>query len=129
LTGAALILLALTGPWAAIVGIGHIRRRGRYDLDALQVFNRRQTGGIYWYRTGWNWRAVLAWAIGAAFGLTTVTTTQYTGPFADDVAGGIDVSFLGSYLLAGTLYLLLERVPTFGSGIARPPASAQEPRV
>jgi hypothetical protein len=55
LTAAALILLALTGPWAAIVGIDYIRRRGRYDLEALQVFNRRETGGAYWYgAAGWN---------------------------------------------------------------------------
>jgi hypothetical protein len=65
--------------------------------------------------------------VGAAFGLTTVTTPIYTGAFAD-LAGGIDVSFLGSYFLAGALYLLLETVPIFGSRPSRPPAVVQEPR-
>jgi cytosine/uracil/thiamine/allantoin permease len=126
LTATALILLALTGPWAAIVTIGHLRCRGRYDLDALQVFNRRQTGGRYWFDQGWNWRAVVAWAIGAFFGLTTVTTTIYTGAMAS-LAGGVDVSFVLSYLLAGAVYLALEAVPVFGSRTAPPPAAVHEP--
>jgi purine-cytosine permease-like protein len=125
LTAAALILLALTGPWAAIVGIGHLRCRGRYDLDALQVFNRRQRGGRYWYWHGWNWHAVLAWAVGAAVGLTTVTSTLYTGPLAS-VAGGVDVSFVASFLVAGALYLVLETVPLFGARPALTPAAVPD---
>jgi cytosine/uracil/thiamine/allantoin permease len=124
LTAAALILLALTGPWAAIVTIGHLRSRGRYWEDDLQVFNRGGRGGHYWYWHGWNWRAVLAWAVGAVFGLTTVTTTMYTGRLAN-ITGGIDVSFLGSYVLAGVLYLALETAP-FGSRVALPPTAVHE---
>jgi hypothetical protein len=29
-----------------------VRCGGMYDADALQVFNRRSRGGIYWYRGG-----------------------------------------------------------------------------
>jgi purine-cytosine permease-like protein len=122
LTAAALILLALTGPWAAIVGIDYVRRQGRYDADGLQVFNRRQRGGRYWYWHGWNWRAVLAWAAGAVVGLTTVTSALYTGPFAS-VAGGVDVSFVASFLVAGALYLGLE---TAGGRPALTPAAVPD---
>jgi purine-cytosine permease-like protein len=125
LTAAALILLALTGPWAAIVGIGHLRCRGRYDPDDLQVFNRRQRGGRYWYWHGWNWRAVLAWAVGAAVGLTTVTSTLYTGPLAS-VAGGVDVSFAASFLVAGVLYLGLETLPRSRARPALTPAAVPD---
>jgi purine-cytosine permease-like protein len=125
LTAAALILLALTGPWAAIVGIGHLRCRGRYDLADLQVFNRRQRGGRYWFWHGWSWRAVLAWAVGAAVGLTTVTSTLYTGVFAS-VAGGVDVSFVASFLVAGVLYLVLETVPLFGARPALAPVAVPD---
>jgi purine-cytosine permease-like protein len=128
LTAASLILLALTGPWAAIVGVGHIRSRGQYVADDLQVFNRRETGGAYWYTGGWNWRAVIAWAAGAAVGLTTVTTTLYTGPLAD-VADGVDVSFVGSFLVAGVIYLVLEAVAPLGSRTGIAPAAVREPDV
>ena len=36
------------GARIAIVGIGHFYRRGYYDVEALQVFNRGQTGGASW---------------------------------------------------------------------------------
>jgi purine-cytosine permease-like protein len=125
LTAASLMLLALTGPWAAIVGVGHLRARGRYLTDDLQAFNRRQRGGAYWFTAGWNWRALLAWAVGAAVGLATVTTTLDTGPLAD-VAGGLDVSFVSSFAITGTLYLLLETVLRFGSRPALAPATVQD---
>jgi purine-cytosine permease-like protein len=129
LTAASLILLALTAPWAAIVGIGHIRCRGRYHDDDLQVFNRRERGvGIYWFTGGWNWRAVLAWAAGAAFGVATVTAPPlYTGPFAN-VAKGIDVSFFGAFLIAGISYIVLEAVADLRRSTGARPAPIQEPK-
>jgi hypothetical protein len=38
------------------------------------------------------------------FGLLAVNTTLYVGPLAD-IAGGIDVSTVGSAALAGLIYL------------------------
>ncbi|HKE97475.1 MAG TPA: cytosine permease, partial [Actinomycetes bacterium] len=61
IVAAALILLTISAPWAAIVGIGFLRSRGRYLLDDLQVFNRGERGGAYWFSGGWDWRAALAW--------------------------------------------------------------------
>jgi purine-cytosine permease-like protein len=102
LTAASLILLAVSAPWAAVLGADYLRRRGQYDADALQVWNRRETGGAYWYARGWNLPAVIAWAAGAAWGLLTVKTTLYAGPLAG-IAGGVDVS-LTSFAVAGVLY-------------------------
>jgi purine-cytosine permease-like protein len=128
LTAASLILLALTAPWAAIIAIGHIRCRGQYRDDDLQVFNRGERGvGVYWFTAGWNWRAVLAWAAGAAFGVTTVIAPPlYTGPFAD-VAKGVDVSFFGAALVAAGIYLFLEAVPIFGARSAVGRTAVQGP--
>jgi len=113
LTAISLILVAASAPWAAVIGIGYLRCRGQYLADDLQVFNRRQRGGAYWYRNGWNPAAVVAWAAGCGFGLLTVQTTLYTGPLAN-VAKGVDVSSVGSFLIAGILYLVLETLQRRG---------------
>ncbi|CAM5458348.1 hypothetical protein STANM309S_05798 [Streptomyces tanashiensis] len=53
MTSFVLLLTAIGTPWAVITMIGSVRCGGVYDADALQVFNRRARGGIYWYRSGW----------------------------------------------------------------------------
>jgi len=40
------------------------------------------------------------------FGLLAVNTTLYVGPLAD-IAGGVDVSTIGSAALAGLIYIAL----------------------
>lgn len=105
-TAISVLLVAVGSPWAAIVGIGYILARGAYQLEDLQVFNRGRRGGAYWFTRGWNLRAAIAWAAGAAFGLLAVDTTLYTGPIAD-IADGVDVSFLGAGLISGSIYLCL----------------------
>ncbi|GAA3744988.1 cytosine permease [Streptomyces tremellae] len=102
-----LLLTAVGMPWAVITLIAHRRTGGVYDADALQVFNRRSRGGVYWYRAGWNPRATLAWAVGAAVGLCGVST-PYEGPLLR-LTGGIDCSFVLSGLAGGAVYLVLTR--------------------
>ncbi|MCH0565817.1 MULTISPECIES: cytosine permease [unclassified Streptomyces] len=106
MTSFVLLLTAIGTPWAVITLIGFARCRGVYDADALQVFNRRSRGGIYWYRAGWNMRAALAWALGALVGLLAVSLPQYEGPLLG-LTGGVDCSFLLSGLVGGVVYLLL----------------------
>lgn len=102
ITAASLVLLAVIAPWAAIVGIGFLRSRGEYRLDDLQVGNRGERGGAYWFTRGWNWRALVAWAGGSIFGVLAVQSRAYTGPLAD-IADHVDVSFVGSFTIAGVL--------------------------
>jgi purine-cytosine permease-like protein len=47
--------------------------------------------------------AVVARTVGAASGVLTVNTTLYVGPLAE-IAGGVDLSTIGSAALAGLLY-------------------------
>jgi purine-cytosine permease-like protein len=120
-----IILLVLSTPWAVITGLGYLLCRGRYDLDALQVFNRGERGGRYWFTAGFNYRAVVAFLAGAVFGLLAVNTTLYVGPLAD-IAGGVDVSFAGAALISATLYLVLrllfpERLGVIGAEQAPTP--------
>ncbi|MFF3640661.1 cytosine permease [Streptomyces sp. NPDC002564] len=106
MTSFVLLLTAIGTPWAVITLIGFARCRGQYDADALQVFNRRSRGGVYWFRAGWNPRATAAWALGAAVGLLAVSLPSYEGPLLD-LTGGVDCSFLLSGVVGGAAYLTL----------------------
>ncbi|MFF0205229.1 cytosine permease [Streptomyces sp. NPDC005017] len=105
MTSFVLLLTAIGTPWAVITLIGHVRCRGAYDADALQVFNRRSRGGIYWYRGGWHPAAALSWALGALVGVLAVALPSYEGPLLS-LTGGVDCSFLLSGLVGGSAYLL-----------------------
>ncbi|MER5731724.1 cytosine permease [Streptomyces sp. NPDC002138] len=121
MTSFVLVLTAIGTPWAVITLIGFVRCRGQYDADALQVFNRRAVGGIYWYRAGWNLRATASWVIGAGVGLLAVSTPFYEGPLLA-LTGGVDCSFIFSGLAGGLVYTAL----TARTGPARTPAPAGE---
>ncbi|MEU3060865.1 cytosine permease [Streptomyces subrutilus] len=124
MTSFVLLLTAIGTPWAVITLIGYVRCRGRYDEQALQVFNQRSRGGAYWFRGGWNPRATAAWALGAATGLAAVTTPFYEGPLLA-LTGGVDCSFVLSGLVGALAYAAL----TFRSAAATAaPAAAREDR-
>jgi purine-cytosine permease-like protein len=98
-----LILLVFTTPWVIVNVIGYWRRRGFVVPDDLQVFNRGERGGIYWFWHGLNLRAVVAWAVGSAVGMLFVNTTLYVGPYANE-AKGVDLSFISAAVVSGVLY-------------------------
>ncbi|MCM2425964.1 cytosine permease [Streptomyces sp. RKAG337] len=106
MTSFVLLLTAVGTPWAVVTLLGFVRVRGRYDTDALQVFNRGTRGGLYWYRGGWNVAATAAWASGAVVGLLAVDTPLYSGPLVS-WTGGIDFSFLLSAAVTAGAYLAL----------------------
>lgn len=97
------LLLVVTTPWVAILIIGYVRRQGHYWESDLQVFNRRERGGRYWYLGGWNPRAVIAWVVASAVGLMFASTSLYVGPWSD-LAGGVDLSFVSAGVLGALLY-------------------------
>jgi purine-cytosine permease-like protein len=96
-------LNAIATPWVVVLVIGFFRQGHRYDPVDLQAFaDGRQ--GRYWFTSGWNVPAVLAWLAGSVFGMLSVNTELVAGPLAD-IAGGVDVSALGSGLVAALVYL------------------------
>ncbi|EFL35061.1 transmembrane transporter [Streptomyces viridochromogenes DSM 40736] len=105
MTSFVLLLTAIGTPWAVITLIGFARCGGVYDADALQVFNRRARGGVYWYRAGWNVPATLSWAAGATVGVLAVSLPSYEGPLLA-LTGGVDCSFVLSGLVGGAAYAL-----------------------
>jgi purine-cytosine permease-like protein len=128
ITAASLILLAVSAPWAAVVGVGYLRCRGEYFPEDLQVWISGGRGGAYWYRGGWNPAAVIAWVAGSVFGVLAVHTTLYVGPWAG-VAKGVDISFVGSFALAAIIYPALESLPLFGARGTLGASTAPEAKV
>ncbi len=94
----------LAAPWIAIIVTGHFLRRGWYKPDDLQVFNRRERGGIYWFTGGLNIRACLAWAVASTVGLLFLDSSLYVGPWSA-LANGIDLSWLSATFIGALVYL------------------------
>ncbi|MEV1170862.1 cytosine permease [Nonomuraea sp. NPDC049784] len=103
----ATLIITCTAPWMVIMMLGYVTRRGWYDPEALQVFNRRQRGGRYWFTHGWNWRGLSAWLVSGGLALMFVNLPgQFVGPLGD-LAGGVDISLPVGLAVAGLLYLAL----------------------
>lgn len=101
-----LILIVFTTPWLVINVVGYWWRGGFINPHDLQVFNRGEKGGIYWFTRGMNLRAIVAWVVGSTVGMLFSYTTLYTGPYANSVSG-IDLSFTSATVVAAGLYLAL----------------------
>ncbi|MDP9384963.1 MAG: cytosine permease [Actinomycetota bacterium] len=108
----ATLIIVCTTPWVVIMTLGYIARRGVYHPDDLQVFNRGQRGGRYWFSGGFNWRGMAAWLPAALVGLFFVNIPeQFEGPLRNTFGGnleGVDVSLALVIILAAVLYTLLE---------------------
>ena len=104
-----LILVVLTTPFCIICIIGYWWRGCYYLPDDLQVFNRRERGGAYWFTGGVNVRAVAAWLPAVIVGLLFLNTTLYVGPWANAV-GGIDMSWMSAGVISGIVYYALLRL-------------------
>ncbi|MEV4429050.1 purine-cytosine permease family protein [Streptomyces sp. R-07] len=102
------LLLTVVAPWAAVLSVGYVLHRGRYDAEALRAFTTGG-GGRYWYTGGVNLRAVAAFAAGAFVGVLWVNNPLYTGPLTA-LTGGVDLSLPASFVVAAVLYGVLCRV-------------------
>ncbi|MEU3480702.1 purine-cytosine permease family protein [Streptomyces sp. NPDC033754] len=102
------LLLTVVAPWAAVLSVGYVLHRGRYDAEALRTFTTGG-GGRYWYAHGVNPRAAAAFAAGSAVGLLWVNNPLYTGPLTG-LTDGLDLSLPASFAVAAALYAALCRV-------------------
>jgi purine-cytosine permease-like protein len=107
-TNSVLFLTCLASAWIAISLYGYYRNKGVFDKAALQVFNRRETGGKYWFTGGWNLKATISWIVGSVVGILGISSVEYVGPIAAAL-GDVDVSVPGAALSALVVYSLLER--------------------
>ncbi|AYM42001.1 nitrate reductase [Mycobacteroides chelonae] len=115
----AALIVTCTAPWMVVMMLGWFSRRGWYDSDSLQVFNRGQRGGRYWFTRGWNWRGLGPWLVAAALSICFVNLPgQFVGPLGN-LAGGVDLSIpvglgLSALLYPAALVLFPEPRDAFG---------------
>jgi purine-cytosine permease-like protein len=124
------LLAVVVVPWILICAIGYRHRRAYYDPDDLQVFNRGERGGRYWFTGGYNFRAFAAWIPASVIGLTFSNTSVYTGP-ASELVDGVDIGCIVSGVIAAALYAVLlrtapEPAEVFGPDGGRPGAQMCE---
>ena len=107
----ATLIIVCTTPWVVVMTMGYLVRRGWYLPEHLQVFNRGQKGGAYWFSSGVNWRGMLAWIPAAVIGLLFVNIPdQFEGPLRNvagnagfDRLAGVDISLAVAIVLAAVL--------------------------
>ena len=107
-TNSVLFLTSLASSWIVISLYGYYKNKGNFDKAALQVFNKRETGGKYWFTGGWNLKATFSWIVGSVVGILGISTVDYVGPIAAAL-GDVDVSVPGAVISALVVYALLER--------------------
>jgi len=92
------VLLYLFTPWTAINLVDfYVIRKGHYSIR--EIFN---PNGMY---GRWNWRGLLAYAVGFVVMIPCFSTGMYTGPVARAL-GGADVAMLVGLPVAAIVYLL-----------------------
>lgn len=109
-TNSVLFLSCLATSWIAISLYAFFKRKGAIDKAALQVFNERKSGGIYWYSGGWNLKAVLAWLLGSVAGILGISSVDYVGPISNAL-NGIDVSIPAAALVGLLSFAAFDRSP------------------
>lgn len=98
------LIVVTTTPWMVIMAIGYVFRQGFYLPEAMQVFNRGQTGGPYWFNHGWNVPGTMAWGWSAFLALLTVNIPGHYVGWLGGLAGAVDISLLVALVLPAVLY-------------------------
>jgi purine-cytosine permease-like protein len=100
------VLAVCSVPWIITMIIGFVHRKGFFWPDDLQVFNRGERGGRYWFWHGINLRASGPWLLAATVGMFFTNTAWFTGP-GTDLTDGTDVGFAVSGAIVAVLYPLM----------------------
>lgn len=74
-------------------------------MQAIQVFNKRTEGGLYWYQAGWSLKATVSWLVASISGILGISSVDYTGPIANAL-GGVDVSVIAPAIVGIAIYLV-----------------------
>jgi purine-cytosine permease-like protein len=101
------LIVVMTTPWMVVMMIGYFVRRGWYSPEAMQVFNRGQRGGLYWFRGGWNLPGITAWLLSAGLALLMVNMPGHFVGWLGRLAGDLDLSLLAALVLPAILYPVL----------------------
>ncbi|MET9673835.1 cytosine permease [Streptomyces sp. NPDC006482] len=103
-----LTLLAVAfSAWIGVFGVDMLRRKS-YDAVALMDTTRTSA---YWYRGGFAWQAMTAWAVALLVGLLLTKVDWFAGPLASSWIGENGLGWAATIVVAGALYAVLPRTP------------------
>ena len=103
-----LTLLAVAfSAWIGVFGVDMLRRSS-YDAVALMDTTRTSA---YWYRGGFAWQAMTAWAVALLVGLLFTKVDWFSGPLASSWIGENGLGWAATIVVAGVLYAVLPRTP------------------
>ncbi|MEV6652856.1 cytosine permease [Streptomyces sp. NPDC051219] len=115
-----LTLLAVAfSAWIGVFGVDMLRRR-TYDGAALMDTTRTSA---YWYRGGFAWQAMAAWALALSVGLLFTKVDWFAGPLSAGWIGENGLGWAVTVLVAALLYAVLPRT----AAVEPAPAVAAEP--
>ncbi|MGW2019474.1 cytosine permease [Streptomyces sp. NPDC001927] len=101
-----LTLLAVAfSAWIGVFGVDMLRRRS-YDGVALMDTGRTSA---YWYRGGFAWQAMTAWAVALVAGLLFTKVDWFSGPLASSWIGENGLGWAATIVVSGVLYAVLPR--------------------
>lgn len=89
-------------PWFAVYFADIVIRRNTYDADALHAVS----GGIYWYKRGWNIPGLIAFICGAVGAALFTNATIFRGALVG-LVGGADISIFVGGVVAFVIYVVL----------------------
>jgi len=99
------LTLILLAPWTAILLVDFFVRRGQYNIEALHTWGT----GPYWYRSGFNWLALVIYLFGIVASLSVANSTLWASPISTQLLGGADLSLFVGLIVTGFLYFLVAR--------------------
>jgi len=123
------LIVVMTTPWMVVMMVGYFLRRGYYLPEAMQVFNRGQEGGAYWFHAGWNLPGMGAWLLSAALALLMVNIPGHFVGWLGSLAGGLDISLLAALVLPALLYPALLFIAPEPRGVFGPAGPRWVPTV
>ncbi|MEU5218382.1 cytosine permease [Streptomyces sp. NPDC020807] len=101
-----LTLLAVAfSAWIGVFGVDMLRRR---TYDPVALMDTTPTSA-YWYRGGYAWQAMTAWAVALVVGLLFTKVDWFAGPLASSWIGENGLGWAVTILVAGVLYAVLPR--------------------
>ncbi|WP_424216804.1 cytosine permease (plasmid) [Streptomyces sp. BI20] len=101
-----LTLLAVAfSAWIGVFGVDMLRRP-TYDGAALLDTTRTSA---YWYKGGFAWQAMTAWALALVTGLLFTKVDWFSGPLADTWVGANGLGWVAGILTSAVLYAVLPR--------------------
>ncbi|MFE9634495.1 cytosine permease [Streptomyces sp. NPDC006463] len=101
-----LTLLAVAfSAWIGVFGVDMLRRR-TYDGAALLDTTRTSA---YWYKGGFAWQAMTAWALALLVGLLFTKVDWFAGPLAGTWIGHNGLGWAAGIVTSGVLYAVLPR--------------------